>query len=321
MRPRISFKIASLINNYDLQFYSNAPFTIDDFVAGDRYYQIQRASNSGKFVDIDHREALKSVRKKNHSPTCLRVPLSEIFETPDFVKESSLFERFWPCKEESNFFVYKHKVFYYYQKKFTCPAKINYGGLSGWLYVIEGKLELKLTLPSEKNLLSLEHLIEGETFTPEPKTQGSYLLETGSLLTIPAGWIVETKAKRNTRAVGGGLLHEEDMRSQLEAFDRAIIVTCDKHVLTRDREIRALLWFYASQTISKNLENCKLDINEIEYLAAKLDEWRTLQRKRQLPPAGVYVPEGLQGDLFLSELKRRVREFKRRSIKKPSESQ
>lgn len=300
--------------------------TLDEFLLFDASLVVAKILSGEKYArSVTIQEACKSMRKKpkHREASCFTLSISaddelnEIIDMPNYVKEHSLFNTHWPYERVSKYFKKRNKLFHGFQEGYKSFPYSAYGGLSEWIYVISGTLDVTLYKPTKLNLLRHSTLSEDETFIPEEKSESYFKLKEGSLLTIPSSWISIRKAKRNTFALGGELLHYQDLITQMDALMRDVVTTNGRYFYERDSEIRAMYWFFAANLvpgsktkdskITKAIELSKFDTQTSDCLRKYLTEWKmkhkkSLSDKNACLPAGVYAPDGIRIDLILRDL-------------------
>jgi hypothetical protein len=306
--------------------------TLDEFFLFDPNLRAQKI-NSKEIAckDVKIETACKAMRKKNLSQSeaacfslCLSAndKLNSMIELPRLIKEKSLFEKYWPSKDLSNFFKYKNKLFHAYQAHYESRPYIAYGGLTEWLYVFTGKMSIILIKPTQLNLCKYSTLSHHDDLIPEHHTAQELHLVGGDFFIIPAGWISIRRANQTTFVLGGEILHHDDLVGQFEVFDNDVIRltnSCDLIIQQNDAEIRYIYWFYAVHLLNHPLALKQTSDECLECLKSHLENWRLKFNKLHstkelyISPSA-FAPTGIRIDLVIRDLQR-FHSSKRRSLK------
>jgi hypothetical protein len=305
--------------------------TLDEFYLFDSNMEVQKVLSEETTTNCVKIEAACKAMRTRHSssPACyslcltLNEELDKMIDLPRMIKEKSFYLRFWPSEYMSNFFKYKHKIFYAYQSGYKSHPYRAYGGLTEWLYVISGSIVVTIIKPTKINLSKFSALTEHEILDPESNTSQSFHLCEGEFFVIPIGFISTKKAVRTTFVLGGELLHQDNLIAQLEAFDDDVIRCEDSFNLSRqiiDAEIRYIYWFFAIHHLKSFQTSKHLSNSAVECLKSHLENWRIKSVKLikanepYLKPS-LYVPPGIRVDKIVKDIQYRSCQIKRRSLK------
>lgn len=179
-----------------------------------------------------------------------------------------------------------------------------YGGLSTWIYVISGELEIYLIPATKLNLLRYSisrdfSSSELDSFKMSSDTN-LQLLDENTFLFIPAGYIILVKATKNTFILKSNYLDETCLVQQMVLFE--FDTSQDGSLQSAwNRDIRSLYWFFAANIMADGSRNNLLnfDAETLGVLRKLLTSWSQQDglEKEQ------YVPNGLRSKTLLKSLK------------------
>lgn len=291
---------------------------LDEFLIFDRNLMVEKTlSEESTSRQIPIEEACKSLRmrhKHSREASCYTLCLStnaeldKNIDLPNIVKERSLFELYWPAGHISRFFKKRNKLYHAFEGKYKSSPHMLPGGLTEWIYVTQGCLTVTLIIPTAMNRLRFENLYEGEQFVPEPGTVERRVLKENQFLAIPASFITIRETSRTTFALGGEMLHGDDISAQIEAFNQDLTRTNGTYCLEREAEIRHLYWFYAIHCLNKKPKLSELELANVESLRNHLCDWQHLRRNAERAPnalvsPNMFAPAGIQTSLILRDLR------------------
>lgn len=221
---------------------------------------------------------------------------NKVFQLPQMIDKIDMFSPLSPIKQNFKFLRARSKLLTGFQEGYRSPPVITYGGMSEWLYLITGKIELRLHRPTKVNLL------RQLSWDPTMPCKWSasvikHTLEPGHFVNIPAGWISERIAKSGSFMLSGEYLHHKDFATQLEKFDTDVLQSAGKYALDRDAEIRYAYWIFAAYMLEtpegRHILN-DLDKNNLDHLKNHFFEWKKKHKSSIPAPHSVYLPPGIR---------------------------
>lgn len=307
--------------------------TFDEFILYDAFVDVDKLESKDKeVIQCTIRQAALSMHSAPHERMGAASftfsisnddDLNQAFGLPHDIEESDLYSKFWPNRQVSNFLRQRSKLFHCYQIGYHSNPQTTYAGMTEWLQLVSGKLELTLIKPTVLNSTRFYSWDHQEPYRHEIGSATKLIIEPGQFILIPAGWIVIRKAHLDSYALGGEFLHIYNFTKQIEYLERDVLSYDGRYSCDRDSEIRALYWFAAARLMS---EAGKELISQIDYwnldsFKQALCEWNRLGKITKVPH-NLYVPEGLQTHFILKDL---VKEVSRRycksiRLKNPAES-
>lgn len=256
-------------------------------------------------------------RKYSYTFSISSVPdLDMTFSLPKIVEEEDLFSLYWPFRSQSKYLKERNKLFSGLQKGYRSLPKVVYGGMSEWLQVISGQLELTIITPTFLNRTRYYSLDNNETM----KAENSFtcLLGPGQFIIIPGGYITLRRAKLDTFVLSGEYLSYKHFKPQLEHFEDDLTNTECRYLQDRDREIRYLYWFTAAKMLEQQ-EKAVLSSLSDESLAAlrgALTTWKICTDRKITKFSGPFMdhyrPPGLSIEYILRDLKNMISRSRQR---------
>lgn len=290
--------------------FNNMTIKLEDLFAHNSQLDIIETKGTRK-RSVSIKTALSTLHKRsttsdNDAP-CYTVILDDKsktspFEIPEPIREYSLFYQYWPHSRFSEHLSQKNLSYTSFHTNHRSRPYQAYGGMSEWIFVISGNLEVTLCKPTKINQLRYSTLSPDEQFIPEDDTSENFTLQHGHLLIIPTGYISTRYSTRNTNAFSGEFLHDRDLQTQLEAFKIDVTRSNSVYCFEKDKEIRALYWFYATHFVTRMKENLKKnsqsDMDSFEILRKHLHNWKDQYKAL---PSNAFIPDGISFNLLLKD--------------------
>jgi len=304
--------------------------TLDEFFLIDTNFTVQAIQSlDSSRTNMTISEACQSMRVplgERDDSYCFRLSISckkeldEDFRSPKMVQKVDMYGLFWPVKDASVYLKEENRLFYAFQSGYESQPHSVYGGMSEWLQVISGEIELTLIKPTKLNLTKYSSWEPPEQFKPEVNTTIIHTLVSDSFIVIPCGWIRIFKANQDTCALAGRFLNVRSLAAQLDCLARDIINTNGKYASKRDVEIRCLYWITIARLLDDHMERSakrergdtvneemeesmlsSLNVKTLELLKRTLTDWRA-KHKSICTPMNLYAPSGIQLSLIVTDL-------------------
>lgn len=296
----------------------NPRLTFDEFFHYESQLFVKKVNSKGTAKDSSITEACNAMRSQSRkcryyfSLACNQ-ELDLTFRLPIMVEEIDLYTQFWSLKQQSNYLRRHNKIFSGYQKGYDSNFMSKYGGLSEWIQVISGEIKVHIFYPTLEHRARF-HALGSDLFINDEKSSTLITMDAGKFIVIPGGCITKITATADTFTLSGQFLHYKNLKTQLEHFQEDALNANDKHILDRDREIRYLYWFMASNILTNRSLLTKLDIQSIIALHESLSRWNSVTI------SDLYKPPGLCTDFILKDMKSVICRGRRKAIELPSTS-
>lgn len=253
--------------------------------------------------------AAESMRSKPET-SCFSVSFAfdenfdEALSIPKCIEEIDLYTQYWPSKKSSTYLRERSKLFYGFHKGFKSRPQSTYGGLSEWIYVINGALRILLIEPTDINLAKYATLETDDDFIFQPGTERTITIRTGNFIVIPGGWISIRIAEKDTFALAGEFLHFKNFTRQLKCLANDVNRTNGKFAAQRDVEIRAGYWLTVTNLLEIEGRQYLRSLNkkDLEYLKDTLTTWRKMHVNHETP-RNLYAPAGLNLNSIIRDFK------------------
>ncbi|KAL4656720.1 lysine-specific demethylase 7B-like isoform X1 [Arapaima gigas] len=234
--------------------------------------------------------------------------MADLVEVPDVAKKMSWVENYWP--DDSFFprpFVQKYCLMGV--KDSYTDFHIDFGGTSVWYHVLWGEKIFYLIRPTPENIALYEAWSsspnQSEVFFGD-KVDKCYncVVQQGTTLLIPTGWIHAVLTSQDCMAFGGNFLHNLNIGMQLRCYEM------ERRLKTPDLfkfpYFEAICWYVAKNLLEtlKELreESCQPPaylIEGVKALTSALKKW--LKRE-------VYeVPDHIRPTHLIKELTKEIR--------------
>ncbi|XP_048875616.1 lysine-specific demethylase 7B-like isoform X1 [Brienomyrus brachyistius] len=299
----------------------SADFTVRDveeYVGGDKVIDVidvARQADSkiklGEFVKYfcsPHRPKVLNVISLEFSDT----KMAELVEVPDVAQKMSWVENYWP--DDSFFpkpFVQKYCLMGV--KDSYTDFHIDFGGTSVWYHVLWGEKIFYLIEPTQANLALYEEWSsspnQSEVFFGE-KVDKCYkcVVQRGTTLLIPTGWIHAVLTSQDCMAFGGNFLHNLNIGMQLRCYEMERRLKTPE--LFKFPYFEAICWYVAKNLLEtlKELreDNCQPPsylMDGVKALITALRNWI----KREVTESTSEVPDHIRPNHLIKELTKEVR--------------
>lgn len=305
------------------EYICNLRLTYDEFLSFEDIHVEEQQTRTGTWKLSSISLAIASMPQPPDEPMSYLVRLSSISDLydeilpPKLVLSLDMYRNYCPATDHLFGYLKEQNLLLQgFNKSWQSLPFKPYGGLSSWIYIISGKLEIYL-LPATK-LNMLKYLTsedfttsELESFKTESETN-LQLLEENNFLMIPAGYIFLIKATENTFVLRSEYLDEANLFQQLSQFENDTTDN-DVYVGTRDRDIRYLYWFFAAKCLKNPNKSALMscDDESLCKLRNVLMKWFHRENSSEK-----YVPAGLRA----YRLTRALRDFAYRRSKRTNDT-
>uniref|UniRef100_A0A674CDZ0 Lysine-specific demethylase 7B-like n=1 Tax=Salmo trutta TaxID=8032 RepID=A0A674CDZ0_SALTR len=297
---------------------------------------VEQVVGGDKVIDVidvarqaDSKMKLKEFIKyyyKPHRPKVLNVISLEFSDTkmadqvvvPDVAQNMSWVENYWP--DDSFFpkpFVQKYCLMGV--KNSYTDFHIDFGGTSVWYHVLWGEKIFYMIKPTQANLALYEAWSsspnQSEVFFGD-KVDKCYkcVVQQGTTLLIPTGWIHAVLTSQDCMAFGGNFLHNLNIGMQLRCYEM------ERRLKTPDLfkfpYFEAICWYVAKNLLEtlKELreDNCPPQTYLVEGVNALISPLKTWLKREVTEPTSE-VPDHIRPNRLIKELTKEIRYLEVRS--------
>ncbi|XP_038852642.1 lysine-specific demethylase 7B-like [Salvelinus namaycush] len=291
---------------------------------------VEQVVGGDKVIDVidvarqaDSKMKLKEFIKyyyKPHRPKVLNVISLEFSDTkmadqvvvPDVAQNMSWVENYWP--DDSFFpkpFVQKYCLMGV--KNSYTDFHIDFGGTSVWYHVLWGEKIFYMIKPTQANLALYEAWSsspnQSEVFFGD-KVDKCYkcVVQQGTTLLIPTGWIHAVLTSQDCMAFGGNFLHNLNIDMQLRCYEM------ERRLKTPDLfkfpYFEAICW-YVAKNLLETLKELREDhcppqtylVEGVKSLISPLKTWL----KREVTEPTSEVPDHIRPNRLIKELTKEIR--------------
>uniref|UniRef100_A0A8C7JPL9 Lysine demethylase 7A n=1 Tax=Oncorhynchus kisutch TaxID=8019 RepID=A0A8C7JPL9_ONCKI len=307
---------------------------------------VEQVVGGDKVIDVidvarqaDSKMKLKEFIKyyyKPHRPKVLNVISLEFSDTrmadqvvvPDVAQNMSWVENYWP--DDSFFpkpFVQKYCLMGV--KNSYTDFHIDFGGTSVWYHVLWGEKIFYMIKPTQANLALYEAWSsspnQSEVFFGD-KVDKCYkcVVQQGTTLLIPTGWIHAVLTSQDCMAFGGNFLHNLNIGMQLRCYEM------ERRLKTPDLfkfpYFEAICWYVAKNLLEtlKELreDNCPPQTYLVEGVKSLISPLKTWLKREVTEPTSE-VPDHIRPNRLIKELTKEIRYLEASSggTNKPVKSQ
>uniref|UniRef100_A0A8C7D3R4 Lysine-specific demethylase 7B-like n=1 Tax=Oncorhynchus kisutch TaxID=8019 RepID=A0A8C7D3R4_ONCKI len=307
---------------------------------------VEQVVGGDKVIDVidvarqaDSKMKLKEFIKyyyKPHRPKVLNVISLEFSDTkmadqvvvPDVAQNMSWVENYWP--DDSFFpkpFVQKYCLMGV--KNSYTDFHIDFGGTSVWYHVLWGEKVFYMIKPTQANLALYEAWSsspnQSEVFFGD-KVDKCYkcVVQQGTTLLIPTGWIHAVLTSQDCMAFGGNFLHNLNIGMQLRCYEM------ERRLKTPDLfkfpYFEAICWYVAKNLLEtlKELreDNCPPQTYLVEGVKSLISPLKTWLKREVTEPTSE-VPDHIRPNRLIKELTKEIRYLEASSggTNKPVKSQ
>eukprot|EP00063_Salmo_salar_P088829 XP_014063664.1 PREDICTED: lysine-specific demethylase 7B-like [Salmo salar] len=291
---------------------------------------VEQVVGGDKVIDVidvarqaDSKMKLKEFIKyyyKPHRPKVLNVISLEFSDTkmadqvvvPDVAQNMSWVENYWP--DDSFFpkpFVQKYCLMGV--KNSYTDFHIDFGGTSVWYHVLWGEKIFYMIKPTQANLALYEAWSsspnQSEVFFGD-KVDKCYkcVVQQGTTLLIPTGWIHAVLTSQDCMAFGGNFLHNLNIGMQLRCYEM------ERRLKTPDLfkfpYFEAICWYVAKNLLEtlKELreDNCPPQTYLVEGVKALISPLKTWLKREVTEPTSE-VPDHIRPNRLIKELTKEIR--------------
>ncbi|XP_033882839.3 lysine-specific demethylase 7B-like isoform X2 [Acipenser ruthenus] len=238
--------------------------------------------------------------------------MAELVVVPDIAQKMSWVENYWP--DDSFFpkpFVQKYCLMGV--KDSYTDFHIDFGGTSVWYHVLWGEKIFYLIKPTKANLALYEAWSsspnQSEVFFGE-KVDKCYkcVVQQGTTLFIPTGWIHAVLTSQDCMAFGGNFLHNLNIGMQLRCYEM------ERRLKTPDLfkfpYFEAICW-YVAKNLLETLKELREDscqppyflLEGVKALTTALKSWL----KREVTEPATEVPDHIRPGNLIKELSKEIR--------------
>lgn len=185
---------------------------------------------------------------------------------------------------------------------------IDFGGSSVWYDVVKGEKIFILCPPTEQNLKEFQkwHLTsadEANYFTDNVDTTIMCVIEEGTSIVIPSGWIHAVYTPKDSVAFGGNFLHGYSFEMQLKIH--GIEENLQDPLKYRFPYFEEMMWYVAQHYVDKLKVKNRQEISSWEQKGlAELVDWLKYYKSKK--PSGVksaqYINDALRSFLKNEEI-------------------
>ncbi|XP_021432754.2 lysine-specific demethylase 7B [Oncorhynchus mykiss] len=291
---------------------------------------VEQVVGGDKVIDVidvarqaDSKMKLKEFIKyyyKPHRPKVLNVISLEFSDTkmadqvvvPDVAQNMSWVENYWP--DDSFFpkpFVQKYCLMGV--KNSYTDFHIDFGGTSVWYHVLWGEKIFYMIKPTQANLALYEVWSsspnQSEVFFGD-KVDKCYkcVVQQGTTLLIPTGWIHAVLTSQDCMAFGGNFLHNLNIGMQLRCYEM------ERRLKTPDLfkfpYFEAICWYVAKNLLEtlKELreDNCPPQTYLVEGVKSLISPLKTWLKREVTEPTSE-VPDHIRPNRLIKELTKEIR--------------
>ncbi|XP_064794873.1 lysine-specific demethylase 7B-like [Oncorhynchus masou masou] len=291
---------------------------------------VEQVVGGDKVIDVidvarqaDSKMKLKEFIKyfyKPHRPKVLNVISLEFSDTrmadqvvvPDVAQNMSWVENYWP--NDSFFpkpFVQKYCLMGV--KNSYTDFHIDFGGTSVWYHVLWGEKIFYMIKPTQANLALYEAWSsspnQSEVFFGD-KVDKCYkcVVQQGTTLLIPTGWIHAVLTSQDCMAFGGNFLHNLNIGMQLRCYEM------ERRLKTPDLfkfpYFEAICWYVAKNLLEtlKELreDNCPPQTYLVEGVKSLIIPLKTWLKREVTEPTSE-VPDHIRPNRLIKELTKEIR--------------
>ncbi|XP_028810197.1 lysine-specific demethylase 7A isoform X2 [Denticeps clupeoides] len=238
--------------------------------------------------------------------------MANLVVVPDVAQKMSWVENYWP--DDSFFpkpFVQKYCLMGV--KDSYTDFHVDFGGTSVWYHVLWGEKIFYLIEPTEANLALYEawssSFSQSEVFFGE-KVDKCYkcVVQQGTTLLIPTGWIHAVLTSQDCMAFGGNFLHNLNICMQLRCYEM------ERRLKTPDLfkfpYFEAICW-YVAKNLLDTLRDCRDDnvqpqaylVEGVKALIIRLKTWL----KREVTEPSSEIPDSVRPNHLIKELSKEIR--------------
>ncbi|XP_041113077.1 lysine-specific demethylase 7B isoform X2 [Polyodon spathula] len=238
--------------------------------------------------------------------------MAELVVVPDIAQKMSWVENYWP--DDSLFpkpFVQKYCLMGV--KDSYTDFHIDFGGTSVWYHVLWGEKIFYLIKPTKANLALYEAWSsspnQSEVFFGE-KVDKCYkcVVQQGTTLFIPTGWIHAVLTSQDCMAFGGNFLHNLNIGMQLRCYEM------ERRLKTPDLfkfpYFEAICW-YVAKNLLETLKELREDscqppyflLEGVKALTTALKSWL----KREVTEPATEIPDHIRPGNLIKELSKEIR--------------
>ncbi|XP_058842469.1 lysine-specific demethylase 7B-like isoform X2 [Acipenser ruthenus] len=238
--------------------------------------------------------------------------MADLVVVPDIAQKMSWVENYWP--DDSFFpkpFVQKYCLMGV--KDSYTDFHIDFGGTSVWYHVLWGEKIFYLIKPTKTNLALYEAWSsspdQSEVFFGE-KVEKCYkcVVQQGTTLFIPTGWIHAVLTSQDCMAFGGNFLHNLNIGMQLRCYEM------ERRLKTPDLfkfpYFEAICW-YVAKNLLETLKELREDscqppdylLEGVKALTTALKSWL----KREVTEPATEVPDHIRPGNLIKELSKEIR--------------
>lgn len=311
IKPIFAAKKPTYIDNNPDNWLNNLRLTFDEFLLYkelpvEKRYTNSKVSEASSVQDASKSMQAKSSKSNAQSHTIYifkNDALYNYFKPPSYVLHRDLHINYWMQESVPTYLKQRNRMFVGFNKYYQSPPQTTYGGTSEWLYVISGTLKVDIYKPTKLNLLRVSEWESQQDPVPTPVVE-EFKLRKNHCLVIPGGWITRRRALADTFVLTGEFINVDDIKNQLEMFQRDVENTANTYSITRDSNIRSLYWIFLTsllQSEGKDGMINSVDVDACESLKRNIVEWQKLSTNGKHPE--LYVPYGIKADLLVRDLK------------------
>lgn len=242
--------------------------------------------------------------------------LDDSFNLPTRVAKKDLFSLYWPNNRISTYLKNRSKIFSCYQEGYITGYYMTYGGLTEWIQLISGSIDIILVKPTKSNLerfTATDPFDPSDRFQYEAGTSCEFQLKPGHYLQIPAGFISLRRAGKDAFTISGQFLHSDYIDFQLDIFEMDVKESGYKYMSDRDTEIRAMYWIAAARLLSTNSGKDILKKMNWQTLISYKDRlvvWRNYA-KSPIHANHLFTPAGIQVGKILNDFVRLINSIRK----------
>uniref|UniRef100_A0AAY4CYZ4 Uncharacterized protein n=1 Tax=Denticeps clupeoides TaxID=299321 RepID=A0AAY4CYZ4_9TELE len=251
--------------------------------------------------------------------------MANLVVVPDVAQKMSWVENYWP--DDSFFpkpFVQKYCLMGV--KDSYTDFHVDFGGTSVWYHVLW--VNVFFINPTEANLALYEawssSFSQSEVFFGE-KVDKCYkcVVQQGTTLLIPTGWIHAVLTSQDCMAFGGNFLHNLNICMQLRCYEM------ERRLKTPDLfkfpYFEAICW-YVAKNLLDTLRDCRDDnvqpqaylVEGVKALIIRLKTWL----KREVTEPSSEIPDSVRPNHLIKELSKEIRHLEGNcGMNKPMKSQ
>ncbi|KAL0962943.1 hypothetical protein UPYG_G00347430 [Umbra pygmaea] len=291
---------------------------------------VEQVVGGDKIIDVidvarqaDSKMKLKEFVKYYYSPQRPKVlnvislefsdtKMAEQVKIPDVAQKMSWVENYWP--DDSFFpkpFVQKYCLMG--TKDSYTDFHIDFGGTSVWYHVLWGEKIFYLIKPTQENLALYESWSssnnQSEVFFGDLVDKCyKCVVQQGTTMLIPTGWIHAVLTSQDCMAFGGNFLHNLNIDMQLNCYEM------ERRLKTPDLfkfpYFEAICWYVAKNLLEKlkdlREDNCPPQtylVEGVKALIGPLKSWL----KRDVTEPTSEIPDHIRPNHLIKELTKEIR--------------